>query len=142
MASSTARRAGRQRAASEGWVDRTNEAVGSRTRRPGRGGGGVSNAWVARSRYANWSPPCGEAEPTQDIAELALSYRHDGVAGFDIAGPENGYPPSGSAPILRGNSAMPLFCAADAVERRDPEADTKSSVSISCGKMPKPSYAV
>ena len=29
-----------------------------------------------------------QAEPTRDIAELALSYRHDGVAGFDIAGPE------------------------------------------------------
>ena len=27
-----------------------------------------------------------QAEPTRDIAELALSYRHDGVAGFDIAG--------------------------------------------------------
>ena len=35
-----------------------------------------------------------QAEPTRDIAELALSYRHDGVAGFDIAGPEHGYPPS------------------------------------------------
>ena len=49
-----------------------------------------------------------QAEPTQDIAELALSYRHDGVAGFDIAGPENGYPPSRfleSFQLLRRQSA-------------------------------------
>ena len=35
-----------------------------------------------------------QAEPTRDTAELALRYRYDGVAGFDIAGPEKGYPPS------------------------------------------------
>jgi adenosine deaminase len=35
-----------------------------------------------------------QAEPTREIAELALLYRHDSVAGFDIAGPEKGYPPS------------------------------------------------
>jgi adenosine deaminase len=32
-------------------------------------------------------------EPSTRIAELALAYRHDGVAGFDIAGPEDGFPP-------------------------------------------------
>jgi adenosine deaminase len=32
-----------------------------------------------------------QAEPTREIAELALRYRHDSVAGFDIAGPEKGY---------------------------------------------------
>jgi adenosine deaminase len=49
-----------------------------------------------------------QAEPTCDIAELALSYRHDGVAGFDIAGLENGYPPSRfleSFQLLRRESA-------------------------------------
>jgi adenosine deaminase len=35
-----------------------------------------------------------QGEPTRDIAELTLRYRHDSVAGFDIAGPEKGYPPS------------------------------------------------
>jgi adenosine deaminase len=35
-----------------------------------------------------------QAEPTRDVARLALRYRHDSVAGFDIAGPEKGYPPS------------------------------------------------
>lgn len=35
-----------------------------------------------------------QSEPTRKIAELALRYRHDSVAGFDIAGPEKGYPPS------------------------------------------------
>jgi adenosine deaminase len=31
-------------------------------------------------------------EPTTEIAELALRYRDDGVAGFDIAGAEKGFP--------------------------------------------------
>jgi adenosine deaminase len=35
-----------------------------------------------------------QAEPTLDVAELTLRYRNQGVAGFDLAGPENGYPPS------------------------------------------------
>lgn len=32
--------------------------------------------------------------PRPDIAELAVTYRHQGVCGFDIAGPEDGFPPS------------------------------------------------
>ena len=32
--------------------------------------------------------------PTTEIAELAVAYRHDSVCGFDIAGAEDGYPPS------------------------------------------------
>jgi adenosine deaminase len=58
-----------------------------------------------------------QAEPTQDIAELALSYRHDGVAGFDIAGPENGYPPSrflDSFKLLRRQSAYYTIHAGEA----------------------------
>ena len=35
-----------------------------------------------------------QAEPTLDIAQLTLRHRSEGVAGFDIAGPEKGYPPS------------------------------------------------
>jgi adenosine deaminase len=35
-----------------------------------------------------------QAEPTLDIAQLTVRHRSDGVAGFDIAGPEKGYPPS------------------------------------------------
>jgi adenosine deaminase len=35
-----------------------------------------------------------QAEPTLDTAQLTVRYRADGVAGFDIAGPEKGYPPS------------------------------------------------
>ena len=31
---------------------------------------------------------------SQEVAELAIAYRDKGVAGFDIAGPEDGYPPS------------------------------------------------
>ena len=58
-----------------------------------------------------------QAEPTRDIAELALSYRHDGVAGFDIAGPENGYPPSRfleSFQLLRRQSAYYTIHAGEA----------------------------
>lgn len=33
-------------------------------------------------------------QPTTTIAELAVAYRHDSVAGFDIAGAEDGFPPS------------------------------------------------
>lgn len=32
--------------------------------------------------------------PTTEIAELAVAYRHDSVCGFDIAGAEDGHPPS------------------------------------------------
>ena len=32
-------------------------------------------------------------EPSTEIAELALRYRDDGVGGFDLAGPEKGFPP-------------------------------------------------
>ncbi len=32
--------------------------------------------------------------PSREIAELAIRFRHDGVAGFDIAGAEAGYPPT------------------------------------------------
>ena len=58
-----------------------------------------------------------QAEPTRDIAELALSYRHDGVAGFDIAGPENGYPPTRfleSFQLLRRQSAYYTIHAGEA----------------------------
>ncbi len=32
--------------------------------------------------------------PSLDVAELAVRYRHDSVCGFDIAGAEDGFPPS------------------------------------------------
>ena len=32
--------------------------------------------------------------PSREIADLAITYRHQGVAGFDIAGAEAGYPPT------------------------------------------------
>ncbi|HET9871160.1 MAG TPA: adenosine deaminase [Propionibacteriaceae bacterium] len=34
------------------------------------------------------------ASPSRDIAKLAIMFRDDGVAGFDIAGAEEGYPPT------------------------------------------------
>ena len=34
------------------------------------------------------------SEPSTDIAELALRYRDESVCGFDIAGAEDGFPPS------------------------------------------------
>ena len=58
-----------------------------------------------------------QAEPTREIAELALRYRHDSVAGFDIAGPEKGYPPSRfleSFQLLRRQSAYYTIHAGEA----------------------------
>jgi adenosine deaminase len=57
------------------------------------------------------------AEPSRYIAELTLSYRHDSVAGFDIAGPEKGYPPSRfleSFQLLRRRSAYYTIHAGEA----------------------------
>jgi adenosine deaminase len=58
-----------------------------------------------------------QAEPTLDIAQLTLRYRYDGVAGFDIAGPEKGYPPSRfleSFQLLRRHSAYYTIHAGEA----------------------------
>jgi adenosine deaminase len=58
-----------------------------------------------------------QAEPTRDIAELALRYRDDSVAGFDIAGPEEGFPPSRyleSFQLLRRHSAYYTIHAGEA----------------------------
>jgi adenosine deaminase len=58
-----------------------------------------------------------QAGPTRDIAELALRYRRDSVAGFDIAGPEKGFPPSRfleSFQLLRHQSAYYTIHAGEA----------------------------
>ena len=58
-----------------------------------------------------------QAAPSREIAELALRYRRDGVAGFDIAGPEKGYPPSRfleSCQLLRRASAYYTIHAGEA----------------------------
>jgi adenosine deaminase len=58
-----------------------------------------------------------QAEPTRHIAELALRYRRDSVAGFDIAGPEKGFPPSRfleSFKLLRHQSAYYTIHAGEA----------------------------
>jgi adenosine deaminase len=39
--------------------------------------------------------------PTTTMAELVLDYRRDGVAGFDLAGPEAGFPPDRFLPAFR-----------------------------------------
>jgi len=58
-----------------------------------------------------------QADPTTDTAQLALRYRQDGVAGFDIAGPEKGFPPSRflqSFQLLRRKSAYYTIHAGEA----------------------------
>jgi adenosine deaminase len=58
-----------------------------------------------------------QGEPTREIAELALRYRRDSVAGFDIAGPEKGYPPSRFAEsfqLLRRNNGYYTIHAGEA----------------------------
>ena len=56
-------------------------------------------------------------EPTTEIAELAVRYRNDGVAGFDIAGAEKGFPPErfgDSFRLLRRASAYYTIHAGEA----------------------------
>ena len=56
---------------------------------------------AAPSRCSSSSPSIGNAEPTTEIAELAVAYRDQGVAGFDIAGAEDGFPPDRFLPAFR-----------------------------------------
>ncbi len=56
-------------------------------------------------------------EPTTEIAELALTYRDDSVAGFDIAGAEDGFPPERFLPafdLLKRNNAVYTIHAGEA----------------------------
>ena len=56
-------------------------------------------------------------EPTTEIAELALTYRDDSVAGFDIAGAEDGFPPERFLPafdLLKQNNAVYTIHAGEA----------------------------
>ena len=64
--------------------------------RPGRLGRGDGGLPGARSRDRGPSAAHRDAanRPTPEIAELAMRYRGEGVAGFDIAGPEGGFPPT------------------------------------------------
>ena len=58
-----------------------------------------------------------QGEPTREIAKLVLRYRRDSVAGFDIAGPEKGYPPSRfveSFQLLRRNNGYYTIHAGEA----------------------------
>ena len=56
-------------------------------------------------------------EPSTTIAELAVKYRDEGVAGFDIAGAEDGFPPSRFKPafdLLRRENAFYTIHAGEA----------------------------
>jgi adenosine deaminase len=56
-------------------------------------------------------------QPTRETADLALAYRRDSVAGFDIAGAEKGYPPARfleSFSYLRQNNAYYTIHAGEA----------------------------
>ena len=48
------------------------------------------------------------------VAELVARHRHDGVVGFDLAGPELGFPPSRHAPALAAlrEQGLPVTCHA------------------------------
>jgi len=51
---------------------------------------------------------------SQEVAELAVKYRDKGVVGFDIAGPEDGFPPSNQQStfeyLRRENSSLHNSC--------------------------------
>jgi adenosine deaminase len=56
-------------------------------------------------------------DPTSDTAQLTLRYRAEGIAGFDIAGPEKGFPPSRyleSFQLLRRQNAYYTIHAGEA----------------------------
>ena len=57
--------------------------------RASRGGEAGTRSGSARS-----CPRCGTLDRADEIAALALANRDAGVVGFDIAGPEDGFPPS------------------------------------------------
>ncbi len=57
---------------------------------------GMAEAKAQGHEIAVYSLLCGmrQNKRSQEVAELVVRYRHQGVVGFDIAGPEDGFPPS------------------------------------------------
>lgn len=57
---------------------------------------GMAEAQAEGHEIAVFSLLCGmrQNNRSQEVAELVVKYRHLGVVGFDIAGPEDGFPPS------------------------------------------------
>ena len=57
---------------------------------------GMAEAKAEGHEIAVYSLLCGmrQNKHSQEVAELVVKYRHLGVVGFDIAGPEDGFPPS------------------------------------------------
>lgn len=57
---------------------------------------GMAEAKAEGHEIAVYSLLCGmrQNKHSQEVAELVVKYRHRGVVGFDIAGPEDGFPPS------------------------------------------------
>ncbi|MSO63810.1 MAG: adenosine deaminase, partial [Candidatus Planktophila sp.] len=57
---------------------------------------GMAQAKAEGHEIAVYSLLCGmrQNKRSQEVAELVVKYRHLGVVGFDIAGPEDGFPPS------------------------------------------------
>lgn len=77
-------------------LDEAVEAVRDGLAEGMREAAGKGNKIVARQIVTSMR----HAEPTLEIAELALRYRDDSVCGFDIAGAEDGFPPSRFAPAF------------------------------------------
>ncbi len=57
---------------------------------------GTAQAKAEGYEIAVYSLLCGmrQNKRSQEVAELVVQYRNKGVVGFDIAGPEDGFPPS------------------------------------------------
>jgi adenosine deaminase len=57
---------------------------------------GMAEAKVEGHEIHVYSLLCGmrQNKLSQEVAELVVKYRDKGVVGFDIAGPEDGFPPS------------------------------------------------
>lgn len=58
------------------------------------------------------------ASVTKDLAEIAWRYRHKGVAGFDLAGPENGFSSKDHKVILSNDYISNIEDAFDLVRAK------------------------
>jgi len=60
---------------------------------------------VTASWFALWLSAMRQATLSETIAQLAIDFRDEGVCGFDIAGPEDGFPPTKHLRAFHSSSA-------------------------------------
>lgn len=71
------------------------------------------------------------AETSLDLARLAVGYRHQGVTGFDLAGPEAGFPASGHSAAFEYARGHDLACTCHAGEG-DGGVSVRQAIHVCC----------